>query len=127
MSVIQILVRVSMVIIALGIVNVWLVRAGRPSAYRGGSARSMREEFEVYGLPSWAMPVVGALKLTFAAMLLLRLVGVPAPARLAAAGIAVLMLGAIAMHLKVKDDWKKSVPATVMLALSLFVAIALDL
>ena len=126
MNLIQILVRVSMVVIALGIVNVWLVRAGRPSAYRGGSARSMREEFQVYGLPSWAMPVVGTLKLAFAAMLLLRLVGVPAPAQLAAGGIAVLMAGAIAMHVKVKDDWKKAAPAAVMLALSLFVALALN-
>lgn len=127
LTLVQILVRVSMAVIALGIVNVWLVRAGRPSGYRGGSAKTLREEFQVYGLPSWAMPVVGGLKLAFAAMLVLRLFNVPAYARIGAIGIAVLMVGAIAMHVKVKDEWKKSLPAATMLVLSLFVAIALDL
>ena len=32
--------------------------------------------------------------------------------------IAILMLGALAMHVKIRDPLKKSVPALVMLALS---------
>ena len=106
--------------IAVGIVNVWLFRANSPSPYRGGSARTMREEFEVYGLPSWSMPVVGAIKLACAAVIFLRLF-LPAPADIAAGVLVVLMIGAIAMHVKIKDEWQKSMPAVVMLVLSLAV------
>jgi len=41
--------------------------------------------------------------------------------RPAAYGMAVLMLGAIVMHFKVKDPLKKSLPAFTMLLLSLIV------
>lgn len=121
MRLVEILRQICQVVIALGIANVWLVRAGKPSPYRGGSARTLREEFAVYGLPSWSMPVVGAVKLGCAVVLLLRLF-LPAPAGLAAGVIAILMIGAIAMHVKVRDGWQKSMPAAVLLLLSLFVA-----
>jgi len=42
-------------VIALGIFNVWLLRSGKATAWRGGEARTMKEEFEVYGLPAWFM------------------------------------------------------------------------
>ena len=74
---------------ALGLLNVWLLRSNRATSYRGGTARSMREEFAGYGLPAWSVVVVG-----------------------------VLMLGALAMHRKVRDPLKKYVPAGVMLALA---------
>lgn len=38
--------------------------------------------------------------------------------RPAAIGIAVLMLGAVSMHLKVRDPIKKTLPAQTLLALS---------
>jgi uncharacterized membrane protein YphA (DoxX/SURF4 family) len=111
------------VVIALGIYNVWLVRRGKVTAWRGGPARSLKEEFEVYGLPGWFMGVVGALKLLFATLLI---VGIwyPAVTVPAAIGMAVLMLGAVAMHVKVKDPVKRSLPALTMLAMSLFVLAA---
>jgi hypothetical protein len=46
---------VSQIVIALGLLNVWLLRAKRPTAYRGGDAQNMKEEFEAYGLPAWFM------------------------------------------------------------------------
>ena len=40
----------------------------------------------------------------------------------ASVGMAILMVGAIAMHIKVKDEMIKSLPATIFLFLSLSVA-----
>ena len=103
--------------VAAGLLNVWLLRFQRRTPYRGGDARSMREEFAVYGLPGWFRYLIGTLKvgsaLCLVAGLWLRFLVFPA-----ALLIALLMLGALAMHLKIRDPLKKSVPALVMLALS---------
>jgi uncharacterized membrane protein YphA (DoxX/SURF4 family) len=104
-------------VVGLGLLNVWLVRSRSATEYRGGSAQSLREEFAVYGLPSFAFPVVGVLKVSSAVMLIAG-VWLELPVRLAAAVIAALMVGAIVMHVKVGDPVKRAVPATVMLALS---------
>lgn len=111
------------IVIALGIFNVWLLRFGKVTAWRGGSAESMNEEFKTYGLPPWSVSVVGFFKLAFAACLIAG-IWFPFLVRPAAIGIAVLMLGAVAMHVKVKDPAKKSLPALTMLVLSVFVAVA---
>ncbi len=104
-------------VVGLGLLNVWLVRSRSATAYRGGSAASLREEFAVYGLPSFAFPAVGVLKVS-AAVVLIAGVWLELPVRLAAAVIAALMVGAILMHVKVSDPVKRAVPATIMLALS---------
>jgi len=113
-------------IIALGIYNVWLVRANRATPYRGGAAKSMAEEFAVYGLPTWFMKVVMVLKLTCATLLVLGL-WFPQLVELGAFGMVVLMTGAVLMHMKVKDDLKKTLPAATMLVLSLIVALGSDM
>ena len=118
-----ILVKTIQVVVALGIYNVWLLRFGKSTNWRGGTARTMKEEFAVYGLPGWLMGVVGFLKLLFATLLIVGL-WVPVVTRPAAAGLAVLMAGAVAMHFKVKDPPLRSLPAFVMLVLSLLVALA---
>ncbi len=110
------------IIIALGIYNVWLLRFGKATEWRGGTAKSMREEFEVYGLPPWFMSLVGFLKLLFATLLLVGIWYQPV-VRPAAFGMAVLMLGAISMHIKVSDPLKRSLPAFIMLVLSGIVAL----
>ena len=81
---------------ALGLRNVWLLRSHRATSCRGGNAGSMREEFAAYGLPAWSV-VVG-----------------------------VLMLGALAMHWKVRDPLKKSLPALAMLALAVTLVLGSD-
>ena len=111
------------VVIALGIFNVWLLRFGRASAWRGGDATNLKEEFEVYGLPPWFMPAVGFLKLLFAVLLIVG-VWVPSVTTPAAVGMAVLMLGAVSMHIKVNDPPIRSLPAFSLLVLSLLVAFA---
>lgn len=82
----------------------------------------MREEFLAYGLPVWFMYVVGALKLICAVMLLAG-VWVEVLVLPAAIGLAVLMAGAVSMHIKVKDSPKKALPATTVLVLSIIAAV----
>jgi uncharacterized membrane protein YphA (DoxX/SURF4 family) len=111
------------VIIALGIYNVWLVRFGKATNWRGGTAQNLKEEFAVYGLPGWAVWAVGFLKLLSATLLI---VGIwfPIVTKPAAVVMAVLMLGAVTMHFKVKDPPKRALPAFTMLVLSVIVAVA---
>jgi hypothetical protein len=105
------------VIIALGLFNVWLVRFSRPTPYRGGAATTMMDEFAAYGLPVWSVYAVGALKV-WAGLALLLGIWFPSLVLPAASLVAALMLGALIMHLKIGDPGGKSVPALVMLVLS---------
>mgnify|MGYP003318497625 CR=1 FL=1 len=50
------------VITALGIFNVWFIRSGAKTRWRGGEARNMKEEFGVYGLKPPVMIVAGGAK-----------------------------------------------------------------
>jgi hypothetical protein len=81
----------------------------------------MKEEFEVYGLPSWFMRAVGFLKVALS-VLLIAGIWLPAVTKPAAGGTAVLMAGAVAMHVKVKDPVRRSLPALAILVLCLAVA-----
>jgi hypothetical protein len=106
--------------IGLTILNVWLVRFRVASPYRGGGAANMREEFAVYGLPSWSLLAVGGAKVALALALLIGIwVQVLTP--LAAAGLAAFMVAAVALHLKAGDPAVRSVPAAVLLGLLLVV------
>ena len=107
--------------IALGILDVWLLRYNDPTPYRGGHARNMRQEFKAYGLPPGVMYLVGTSKVALAVCLLIG-EWVPSLVRPAAFGMALLMAGAVLMHVKIGDEPKKSVPATIMLLLSSYVA-----
>lgn len=108
------------ILVALGLLNVWLLRFKQSTAYRGGQARSMPEEFAAYGLPGWFLYVVGALKVGGALCLIagIWLPGLVLPSALV---IAVLMVGALAMHLKIRDPFRKCVPALFMLTLCVMI------
>ena len=104
-------------IVGLGLLNVWLVRRRSATAYRGSTAQTLQDEFAAYGLPGFAFYLVGALKVG-AALVLIAGMWMALPVRAAAGLVAVLMLGAVAMHLKVSDPLRKAVPAALMLAMS---------
>jgi len=108
--------QIAQLIVGLGLLNVWLIRFNKATDYRGGTAQSMKEEFAAYGLPEWFCYVVGGLKVLSGMALLAGLV-VPGIAVYPAGIVAVLMIGALAMHVKVHDPIKKSLPAACMLAL----------
>jgi hypothetical protein len=80
----------------------------------------MLEEFAAYGFPGWFCYLIGVLKVGAALCLLAGLV-VPALVTPAAALIAALMAGALIMHIKVRDPWKKSLPAFCLLLLCLVI------
>lgn len=106
------------VIVAGGLFNVWIVRYAKSTAYRGGASTCMRDEFLAYGLPPFMMWVVGFLKLAIALVLIAGIWYEPI-VQPAAALLVVLMLGALGMHLKIKDPAKRSLPAALMLAMAL--------
>jgi uncharacterized membrane protein HdeD (DUF308 family) len=109
------------VVVGVGILNVWLIRANLSTGYRGGDAKSLKEEFATYGLPHWFFYLVGVLKIS-CAIALLAGIWFPILVIPGAIGLAVLMAGALTMHLKVKDPFKKAWPSLLMLALSLLIA-----
>jgi uncharacterized membrane protein YphA (DoxX/SURF4 family) len=103
-------------VVGLGLLNVWMVRSTKQTSYRGGTAGTLRAEFAAYRLPPAAFYVVGALKV-IAGVVLLAGLWWPLPVRAAAAVVVVLMVGAIGMHIRIKDPVLKSVPAVLMLAM----------
>ncbi len=106
-------------VVAFGLLNVWLVRSQKETAYRGGEAKNIIEEFAAYGLPLWFCYLIGFLKVS-AALALIIGIWVPGLALPAAGLLLVLMLGAVSMHIKVKDPIKKAIPAAIMLLLNLY-------
>lgn len=105
-------------VVAFGLLNVWLVRFHKSTAYRGGDAKNLREEFLAYGLPTWAFYLVGTLKIG-SALALLSGFWASALVRPASGLVTVLMIGALAMHFKVGDRIIKSLPAAIMLLMAL--------
>lgn len=105
------------VLIGLSLLNVWMIRINRPTNYRGGEAKTMREEFRVYGLPDSLFLLVGGMKIGVAA-LLIGSIWLPQFVQPAAIVLSILMLGAVLMHFKVSDPLRKAVPALLLFGLS---------
>ena len=85
----------------------------------------MLNEFKAYGLPTWIMYLVGISKLMIASFLI---IGIWFPIFVFPVTVllAALMIGAIAMHIKVKDPFKRTLPATILLLIT-FILMALIL
>lgn len=111
------LLAVLQVVVALGLLNVWLIRNGKPTDYRGKDAKNLKQEFLAYGLPEIAYYIVGALKI-LSAVLLLAGFYIPRLIPVGAGVVTFLMLGALMMHMKVSDPLKKSLPALSVLIMS---------
>ena len=109
-------------IIFISIVNVWFFRFNKATPYRGGGAKSMKEEFEVYGFSPALMYFVGAIKILIASLLLLSIwnADLSTPA---AGGMGIFMLGAIFMHFRANDPNIRSFPALLFFLLSLGIII----
>jgi hypothetical protein len=109
------------VFIAVAMFDVWLLRYDKPLRARGGDAKTMVEEFRVYGLPDWSRTLVRVLKLGSAVLLVVGVWYTPA-AFVAGVVLVILMAGAIVMHVKVRDPVYKALPATLFFLLSCYVA-----
>ena len=108
-------------IVSLSILNVWLIQPKKPTKWRGGNAKTIFEEFDVYGLSKSFCYVIGFLKVSLALILLasiqfgnLTLIG--------SLGLSILLLGSIIMHFKVKDELFKSFPAFLFIVMNLVIA-----
>ena len=110
----------SQVIVGCVVLSVWTFRYNRATAWRGGEARTMQEEFETYGLSRWVLGLTRVTKISLAVMIMVGIwfTQLAIPAALA---MAALMTVAVAMHIKVGDAWTKSAPAFTMLLLCLLV------
>ena len=104
------LILILQLIISIGLINVWFFRFNKATEYRGGNAKNMREEFQAYGLPAWSMYLVGAAKVIIAVMLIVS-IWFKELLIYNLLALAVLMIAAVLMHIKVKDPIKKSYPA----------------
>ena len=106
--------------VSISILNVWLLRYNQPTKWRGGNAQDIFEEFKAYGLPEWMCYAVGTLKVLLAVLLLIA-IWIPLLRNIAAIGLAILLLGSVVMHLRIKDPLFKSFPAASFFILCLIV------
>ena len=111
---------ISKAVLFVSIINVWFFRFNKPTPYRGSGAANMKEEFHAYGLSDAMVYMIGGLKVLAATGLLVS-IWVPQLAVPSAATMGLLMLGAVGMHIKVKDPIKKSLPAFLFFLLSLLI------
>ncbi|WP_233357651.1 DoxX family protein [Haloflavibacter putidus] len=93
----------------------------KPTKWRGGNADTIIEEFKVYGLPVWMCYLVGFLKCVLAIGLIIG-IWVPALVMPSAIGLGILLLGSIAMHIKISDPLYKSFPAFLFLIMCAAIA-----
>lgn len=104
------------------ILNVWLLRSGQQTPYRGSDASTLMEEFLAYGLSENIFYIVGFIKILAAIFLLFGLFYkktiIPS-----ATLIAFIMVVALYMHFKVDDSFIKHFPALVMFILSSFLVL----
>lgn len=108
--------------VAFGLLNVWLIRCNKKTTYRGSNACSLKDEFTAYGLPLWSFYVIGFIKISSAILLLLGL-WKPFLVFPAALVVSFMMVGAVCMHIKVRDPLKKLLPALMMLFFSIGICI----
>ncbi|PQB06719.1 hypothetical protein BST83_05795 [Polaribacter filamentus] len=107
--------------VGISILNVWLLQQNKPTRWRGGDAKTIVEEFKVYGFSKNFCYVIGFLKVSLAIILMasiqfemLTLIG--------SLGLSALLAGSILMHIIVKDVWYKSFPAFLFIVMNLIIA-----
>tara|TARA_R110001606_G_scaffold219254_1_gene367136 strand:+ start:501 stop:890 length:390 start_codon:yes stop_codon:yes gene_type:complete len=106
------------IIIFMSIINVWFIRFNKPTPWRGGDSKSMKEEFEIYRLSPAIMYIIGTIKVSLAVMLLIS-IWIKDLSTPAAGAMGIFTLGAIAMHFKADDPSIKSFPALILFLLSI--------
>jgi hypothetical protein len=109
------------IIVSLSILNVWLIQPNKPTKWRGGKAKNIFEEFEVYGLSKLLCYTIGFFKVSLA-IVLFASIQFTALSLIGSLGLAILLLGSIAMHLKIKDPLYKSFPAFLFTLMNLLIA-----
>ena len=107
-------------IVGLSILNVWLIQPKKATKWRGGNAKTIIEEFEIYGLSKTVCYIVCFLKVSLA-IILLASIKFESLTLIGSIGLAILLLGSVIMHIKVKDELFKSFPALLFIVLNLII------
>ena len=121
MDVIDYIIIVLKLIVSLSILNVWLIQQKKPTKWRGGNAKTIIEDFEVYGLSKSFCYIIGFLKVSLA-LILLASIQLKELTLIGSLGLATLLLGSIIMHFRVKDELYKSFPAFLFIVMNLVIA-----
>ncbi len=80
--------------------------------------RQLKDQFDEFGLPNYAIYLVGLSEIAGAIMVQFELISF-----FAATGLALIMAGAVYYHLKAGHAWKQPIPATVLMLLASVVAV----
>lgn len=109
------------IIVGISILNVWLLRKNKATKWRGGTAKNIFEEFQVYGFSKQFCYFIGFLKVSLA-IVLLASIQFKTLTLLGALGLSLLLVGSIIMHIRIKDAWYKSFPAFLFIIINLMIA-----
>jgi len=109
------------IIVGISILNVWLLRKNKATKWRGGTAKNIFEEFQVYGFSKQFCYFIGFLKVSLA-IVLLASIQFKTLTLLGALGLSLLLVGSIIMHIRIKDAWYKSFPAFLFIIMNLMIA-----
>lgn len=110
------------IIVGLSILNVWLLQFNKATKWRGGNAKTILEEFEVYGLSKQFCYAIGFSKVSLA-LILLASIQFESLTLIGSLGLAVLLFGSIIMHIKISDKLLKSFPAFLFLIMNVAIAL----
>lgn len=108
-------------VIPVIILSVWVLRPNLKTEFRGGNARTLKEEFIFYGFNVSTFYLVGIIKITLSFLLLLS-IWHESLLLISSLGISVLMLTATICHLRAKDNFKKIYPSFTLFVLTLIIA-----
>lgn len=106
--------------VGLSILNVWLLQPNKATKWRGGEATTIKEEFAIYGLPTFSVYLIGFFKVALALLMIISIYYVELT-DISALGLAFFLSGSILMHLKIKDPLFKSLPAAIFLTICLLI------
>ena len=101
-------------VVGASILFVWLFRANVPTNYRVGQAQTLREEVTEAGLPDYMYDVMRIIKPIFAFFFIIGIVWTPITLP-CMAFTTIFMVGAVGMHIKVRDTLSKMLPAITLL------------
>ena len=111
----------------LSIYNVWIIRRFWKSRYRSGNASTLFEEFQVFGYSRYFFYFIGIMKICCASLILfgtlcqIMNIGDIESSFYVYWGtliLLILMIGALASHIRVRDDIEKLLPAAFVLLLA---------
>ena len=108
------------IIVGISILNVWLLQKNKATIWRGGSAKTIFEEFEAYGLSRQFCYIIGFSKVSLA-LILLASIQFTALTLIGSLGLSLLLFGSILVHIKIKDVWYKSFPAFLFMVMNLII------